>query len=103
MIRNELFAKDGSVTRAEIIDLNAGTIAFEEHGVITSTRALTADEIDRYTPAEPVMSVDERLDKLEVENAALRKALVKSAVLTDAAIDAEKVAVIAEAAEAVKD
>lgn len=49
MIRNELF-DDGVCVAAEIIDLAAGTFAQETNGVIVSTRALTADEIVRYTP-----------------------------------------------------
>lgn len=61
MIRNEWFAKDGSVARAEIIDLNAGTISFETAGVVTSSRALTADEVVRYTPPAPLVSAEEKL------------------------------------------
>ena len=49
MIRNETFAA-GVCIAAEVIDLAAGTIAHEDHGVIVSTRALTADEVVRYTP-----------------------------------------------------
>lgn len=49
MIRNETWQAGVCIT-ADIIDLNSGTIAHEDHGVIVSTRALTADEIVRYTP-----------------------------------------------------
>lgn len=59
-IRNESFAGGVCIT-AEIIDLNVGTIAFEEHGVVTSTRSLTVDEVARYTPPAPVVSPEERL------------------------------------------
>lgn len=52
MIRNETYS-GGVVVAATIVDLQAGTIAFEDHGVVTSTRALTADEVTRYTPVEP--------------------------------------------------
>ena len=60
MIRNELFNASGVCVAAEIIDLNAGTIAFEDHGVITSTRALTVDEHARYAP--PPLTEAERLE-----------------------------------------
>lgn len=52
MIRNEVFV-DGVCVRATIVDLNAGTIAFEENGIVTSNRALTADEVTAYTPPPP--------------------------------------------------
>ena len=58
--RNETY-RDGQVVAAEIVDLDAGTISFEDKGVVTSTRPLTADEVDRYTPAAPVKSPDEKL------------------------------------------
>lgn len=51
-IRNEEFQR-GVCIAAEIIDLGAGTIAFEDDGVITSTRALTVDEVARYAPPPP--------------------------------------------------
>lgn len=60
MIRNEVFSA-GACVSAEIIDLNAGTIAFEESGVITSTRPLTVDEVAQYTPTAEVASAEERL------------------------------------------
>lgn len=54
-IRNESFDGKGVCLSAEIIDLAAGTISFEEMGVIKSTRPLTALEIDQYTPTpEPI-------------------------------------------------
>ena len=61
MIRNELFNGQGVCLSAEVIDLDAGTISFEDKGVIKSTRALTADEVARYTPPVPVKSPDEKL------------------------------------------
>lgn len=60
MIRNEVFA-NGACVSAEIIDLDAGTIAFEDKGVVKSTRALTADEIARYTPVVPEQTPEEKL------------------------------------------
>lgn len=62
MIRNETFMA-GVCINADIIDLAAGTIAHEDHGVIVSTRALTADEVVRYTP--PVDVRAELLDRLD--------------------------------------
>lgn len=59
MIRNEE-SRDGVCVAAEIIDLNANTIAFEENGVVTSTRALTVDEIAFYAP--PPLTEAERLE-----------------------------------------
>ena len=59
-MRNEVF-RDGVCLSAEVIDLDAGTISFEELGVIKSTRALTADEVTRYAPSVPVKSPDEKL------------------------------------------
>lgn len=57
MIRNEEFSGQG--VRAEVIDTTAGTITFEENGVVKSTRPLTADEVARYTPPAP--TPDEKL------------------------------------------
>lgn len=61
MIRNEVFDQHGTCLRAEIVDLDAGTIAFEELGVVKSSRALTADEVTRYTPPAPEPTAEERL------------------------------------------
>lgn len=52
MIRNETYLS-GVCVSAEIIDLHAGTIAFEDKGVIKSTRALTAEEAATYAPTPP--------------------------------------------------
>ena len=60
MIRNEVYT-DGVCVSAEIIDLQAGTIAFEETGVVKSTRPLTPDEVGRYTPPAPVVTAEEKL------------------------------------------
>ena len=49
MIRNETYTA-GVCVAADIIDLAAGTIAREEHGVVILTRALTADERAMYGP-----------------------------------------------------
>ena len=49
IIRNEVF-NGGACVEAKIIDLDAGTIAFEENGVVQSTRALTVEEVARYAP-----------------------------------------------------
>ena len=94
MVRNETFGPNGQSLSAEVIDLDAGTISFEELSVVKSTRALTSEEITQHTPQEPVKSVDERITKLESENAALRRALIKGAVLTDVALAAEEVSII---------
>lgn len=102
MIRNEVFNQQGVCLSAEIIDLDAGTISFEDRGVVKSTRALTSDEVARYAPVPRESSVEERLAILEAENAALRKALVKSDVVTDAAIEAEKVSAVTDEVAAVK-
>jgi hypothetical protein len=45
VIRNEVF-RDGVCVSASIIDIAASTIVFEEMGVVTSTRPLTAAEVD---------------------------------------------------------
>jgi hypothetical protein len=66
MIRNELFNGQGVCLSADVVDLDAGTIAFEELGVVKSTRALTADEVTRYTPSVPVKSPDEKLAEARV-------------------------------------
>lgn len=49
MIRDELFS-NGVCVESTIVDLDAGTVSFEQMGVVTSTRPLTPDEIARYTP-----------------------------------------------------
>ncbi len=49
MIRNEIF-KDSQPLRAEVIDLDAGTVTYEESGVVTSSRALTLAERAAYAP-----------------------------------------------------
>lgn len=56
---NETFDPDGNIVGSVVIDLDARTISFEDHGVVKSTRALTVDEIARYTPPEP--SPEEKL------------------------------------------
>lgn len=61
MIRNETRTPDGAIILAEIIDLAAGTITIEEHGVVTQVRDLTADEIAAYAPpvdTAPASAVD---------------------------------------------
>jgi len=50
MIRNETF-RDGICIQAEVIDLEAGTYAFEKDGVtVEGPRPLTVDEVRRYGP-----------------------------------------------------
>ena len=61
MIRNETRNQATGVVTAEVIDLGAGTITFEENGVVKSTRPLTADEVARYTPPAPVVTPEEKL------------------------------------------
>lgn len=60
VIRNEVF-RGQTCLSADIIDLEAGTIAQEVNGAIVSTRALTPDEATRYTPVAPELSPGERL------------------------------------------
>jgi hypothetical protein len=52
MIRNEVFA-NGVCVAAQIVDLGAGTLTVEDHGVVVSSRALTSDEIVAWTPPPP--------------------------------------------------
>ena len=77
MIRNETYS-DGVCVAAEIIDLDAGTLAVEEYGVVTSTRALTADEIAQFAPT-PADSLAPILDEINAATtvAKLRAAMVK--------------------------
>jgi len=49
MMRNEIF-QNGVCIQAEIIDLDAGTFAFEQDGVIVESRPLTTDERIKYGP-----------------------------------------------------
>ena len=60
-IRNETFDGKGVCLSAEVIDVDAGTIAFEDKGVVKSTRALTADEVALYASRLPVKSPEEKL------------------------------------------
>ncbi len=60
IIRNEV-TFEGEPVSAEVINLVAGTIAFEDRGVVKSTRPLTADEIIRYTPTAPEQTPEEKL------------------------------------------
>lgn len=88
MIRNEQF-RNGVCVAAEIVDLDAGTIAREEDGVVVSTRALTADEVIRYTPPVPVVSPEERLAAAQAALAPLETidAPYTSADIVDVLID----------------
>lgn len=60
MIRNETY-RNGEMVAATIIDLDADTIAFEENGVVTSTRALTSDERALYTPPAAIVTAEVKL------------------------------------------
>lgn len=51
MIRNETFLA-GVCIAAEVIDLDAGTVTVEEHGKPVSTRPLTDEEREQWTPVE---------------------------------------------------
>lgn len=53
--------ENSKLVAAQTIDTDAGTITFEEMGVVVETRPLTADEVVLYTPPEPVKSPDEKL------------------------------------------
>lgn len=61
MIRNEVFNGQGVCVEATIVDLVAGTISFEDKGVVKSTRALTSDEVARFTPPATTKTADEKL------------------------------------------
>lgn len=65
IIRNENFS-GGVCLSATIIDLVAGTISFEDKGVVTSTRPLTADEVTAYTPVTPEPTPEEKLAQAKV-------------------------------------
>jgi hypothetical protein len=67
MIRNEVFDSKGVCVSATVIDLVAGTIAFEELGAVKSTRALTGDEVTLYTPPAPVVTADEKLAAIKAQ------------------------------------
>lgn len=66
MIRNEVTNADGVVIEATIVDLDAGTISFEDKGVVKSTRPLTADEVTAYTPVTPSPTPEEKLAQAKV-------------------------------------
>lgn len=66
MIRNEVTNADGVVLEATIVDLVAGTISFEDKGVVKSTRPLTADEVAHYTPVTPEPTPEEKLAQAKV-------------------------------------
>lgn len=51
MERRETYGPNGQLLAVDLIDLEAGTITREENGITVSTRALTTDEVARYTPA----------------------------------------------------
>jgi hypothetical protein len=70
VFRNELYS-NGQLVSAEIIDLGAGTIAFEDRGVVTSTRPLTPAEVVAYTRPAPVVSADQRLAAAKTALAAI--------------------------------
>lgn len=54
MIRNETFT-NGVCVHAEIIDIDAGMYAVEEHGVVVEgPRPLTDDERAQYAPFPPL-------------------------------------------------
>lgn len=61
MIRNERF-EDGVCVEAEIIDLDAGTVAYEVDGKVVESRQLTPDEAAQFAPPPP--SAEERLADL---------------------------------------
>lgn len=61
MIRNESFV-DGVCVEAEVIDLGAGTVAYEVDGKVVESRQLTPDEAAQFAPPPP--SAEERLADL---------------------------------------
>lgn len=86
MIRNEVF-RNGALIAAEVIDLDGGTISFEEDGVITSTRPLGDNERAAYAPApasdsEKLAAARDALSVLDVIEAP-----VTAADLADVLVD----------------
>lgn len=61
MIRNESFV-NGVCVEAEVIDLDAGTVAYEVDGKVVESRRLTPEELAQFAPPPP--SADERLADL---------------------------------------
>lgn len=59
MLRENSTWQNGVKIAAEIIDTDAGTITFEDRGVVTGTRPLTPAELAMYAPPEP--TAEERL------------------------------------------
>ena len=53
--------RNGVCISAEIVDLDAGTISFEEAGVVKSTRALTDAERVLNTPPVPYVAPEDKL------------------------------------------
>lgn len=47
---HETFDPVGNLVASEVVDLDAGTVAYIEGGVTVSSRALTADELALYAP-----------------------------------------------------
>lgn len=74
MIRNESFV-NGVCVEAEVIDLDAGTVAYEVDGKVVESRQLTDDEVALNTPPPP--SEADRLAALEATNAELLAALAR--------------------------
>lgn len=90
MIRNETF-QDGVCIRAEVIDLDAGTLTTEDHGVVTSTRALTPTECAAYgPPALDALGV--AMTVLAVEGEISVSAAAKAAQVTEDALVNEALA-----------
>jgi surfactin synthase thioesterase subunit len=74
MIRNESFV-NGVCVEAEVIDLDAGTVAYEVDGKVVESRRLTPEELALNTPPPP--SEADRLAALEATNAELLAALAR--------------------------
>lgn len=95
MIRNETF-EGGVCIRAEVIDLDAGTVTIEEHGKPISTRPITTDERTQWTPVTPVATPDEKL-------AAARRALAQLADIDGPILAPDIADALADVAAALED
>ena len=57
MIRNELFDTNGVCLEATVFDVATRTVTREENGVVVSTRQMTDDEWNTYSPFPPLDAV----------------------------------------------
>jgi hypothetical protein len=64
ILRNETFV-DSVCVSAEIIDLDAGTLAVEENGAVLSSRLLTPQEVQEYEPTPEELARTSAIEKLK--------------------------------------